>query len=141
MSKPTVYLETTVVGYLAARQQSDIVVASRQLSSQNWWESRDNYQLVVSQIVVDECSAGDAEAAAERLSLIEGVKILGVSPAARQLANELMDRRGIPSTEPRDALHISISAVNGVQYLLTWNFRRIANAVTRSTIEQICRDC
>ncbi len=47
---------------------------------------------------------------------------------------------GVPSSEPRDALHISIAAVNGIKYLVTWNFRHIANAETREVIEQICRD-
>ena len=95
----------------------------------------------MSQIVVDECSAGDSLAAAERLQLIDGIQVLAVSADARHLADELMTKHGIPETEPRDALHIAISAVNGIQYLLTWNFRHIANAETRATIEQICRDC
>lgn len=67
MSKPSVYVETTVVGHIAARQQADIIVAARQLSSRRWWEIRDGYELVVSQIVVNECSAGDSVAANERL--------------------------------------------------------------------------
>ena len=141
MSNPTVYVETTVVGHIAARQQSDIIVAARQLSSRRWWDIRERFRLVVSQIVVDECSAGDSFAASERLQLIDGIQVLAVSADARQLADELMTKHGIPETEPRDALHIAISAVNGIQYLLTWNFRHIANAETRATIEQICRDC
>ena len=141
MSNPTVYVETTVVGHIAARQQSDIIVAARQLSSRRWWDIRERFRLVVSQIVVDECSAGDSFAASERLQLIDGIQVLAVSADARHLADELMIKHGVPETEPRDALHIAISAVNGIQYLLTWNFRHIANAETRATIEQICRDC
>ncbi len=141
MSNPSVYVETTVVGHIAARQQPDIIVAARQLSSRHWWEIRERYKLVVSQIVVDECSAGDSAAARERLQLIDGILVLAVSSDARNLADQLMVRYGIPESEPRDALHISIAAVNGIEYLLTWNFRHIANAETRATIEQICRDC
>jgi PIN domain len=141
MSNPSVYLETTVIGHIAARQQADIIVAARQLSSRSWWDMREKYRLVVSQIVIDECSAGDSNAAIERLQLIEGIQVIAISPEARNLADQLMYRHGIPETEPRDALHISIAAVNGIQYLLTWNFRHIANAETRVTIEQICRDC
>ena len=141
MNKPTLYVETTVVGHIAARQQADIIVAARQLSSRRWWEIRDGYELVVSQLVVDECGAGDSVAANERLQLIDGFQVLGVSADARNLAVQLMTRHGIPETEPRDALHISLAAVNGIQHLLTWNFRHIANAETRASIEQICRDC
>ena len=140
MNTLTVYVETTVIGHIAARQQSDIVVAARQLSSQRWWTARDGYELVVSQIVVDECSAGDTWAASERLELIAGIPILAVSPEAEHLAEHLILGNGVPASEPRDALHISIAAVNGIRYLVTWNFRHIANAETRVVIEQICRD-
>ncbi|MGM0485432.1 MAG: type II toxin-antitoxin system VapC family toxin [Planctomycetota bacterium] len=134
------YLETTVIGHIAARQQADILVAARQLTSQRWWAVRDRYKLVVSQIVVDECSAGDESAASERLALIANIPILAVSADARERAGSVMLRHGIPASEPRDALHIAIAAVNGVQYLVTLNFTHIANAETRSIIEQACRD-
>ena len=110
MSKPTVYVETTVIGHIAARQQADIIVAARQLSSQRWWDVRDRYTLVVSQIVVDECSAGDSSAASERRRLIADIPILAVSAGAKQLAGGLIANHGIPATEPRDALHIAIAA-------------------------------
>lgn len=141
MANSTVYVETTVIGHIAARQQADILVAARQLASQRWWAVRDRYTLEVSQIVVDECSAGDSSAASERLSLIADIPILAVSPEARKLAGDLMLKHGIPVSEPRDALHIAIAAVNGIQYLVTLNFTHIANAETRATIEQVCRDC
>lgn len=139
MSNATVYIETTVIGHVAARQQPDIVVAARQLSSRRWWGIRDRYRLVVSQIVVDECSAGDTTAASERLELINNIPILAVSADAQSIADDLIANYGIPASEPRDALHISIAAVNGIQYLVTWNFRHIANAETRSIIERVCR--
>jgi predicted nucleic acid-binding protein len=141
MTKPSVYFETTVVGHIAARQQSEIIVAARQLSSCRRWAGRDKYRIFVSQVVIDECSAGDATAASERLDLLADKEVLAITAEAKSLASELMLRHGIPHSEPRDALHISLAAVHGIDYLLTWNFRHIANAETRATIEQICRDC
>ena len=82
MSRPSVYVETTVVGHIAARQQSDIIVAARQLSSRRWWDCRDGYRLVVSQVVVDECTAGDAAAANERIELLAGIELLAISDEA-----------------------------------------------------------
>ena len=141
MNKPSVYFETTVVGHIAARQQSDIIVAARQLSSCRWWACRDKYRIVISQVVIDECSAGDPTAATERLELLADMEVLALSSEAESLATELILRHGIPRSEPRDALHISLAAVHGIQFLVTWNFRHIANAETRASIEQICRDC
>ena len=141
MTKPTIYIETTVVGHIAARQQSDITVAARQLASLTWWNRRHEFELFVSQIVLDECRAGDPDAANDRLELVRGLAILDVTPQADDLANVIIARRGIPATEPRDALHIAIAATNGIQYLLTWNFRHIANPTTRTRIENICSGC
>ena len=115
-------------------------MAARQFASHRWWGSRDDYELFVSQIVIDECAAGDPIAASERLEVIENVTILDIKPEATALSQMLIDLHGIPRSEPRDALHIAIAADSGLQYLLTWNFRHIANATTRSLIERICRD-
>ena len=38
-----------------------------------------------------------------------------------------------------DAAHIAIAVTNGVDFLVTWNFRHIANAAMRAQIEQVCR--
>ena len=61
--------------------------------------------------------------------------------AARQdLSRPGVSDPSVPASEPRDAFHIAISAVNGIEYLATWNFKHIANAATRDSIEQTCRD-
>ena len=45
----------------------------------------------------------------------------------------------IPSQAAEDALHIAIAVANGVDYLLAWNCKHIANAAMRSAIEDRCR--
>ena len=71
--------------------------------------------------------------------MIDGIPVLEVTSEAQNLAAALIKYHGIPVGEPRDALHVAIAATNGLQYLLTWNFRHIANAETRNLIEKICR--
>jgi len=44
----------------------------------------------------------------------------------------------VPAREPEDALHIAIAVVNGVEYLVTWNFKHIANATVRWKIHEVC---
>ena len=44
-----------------------------------------------------------------------------------------------PSRDVVIAAHIAIAVTNGVDYLVTWNFRHIANAAMRSRIERACR--
>lgn len=137
----TVYLETTIVGHIAGRLHSDPFVAARQQVTRDWWCNRaPRFTLYVSQLVLDECGAGDPTAAAERFEVVEGLDLLASSDEVDALADALISGMALPASEPRDAFHIAIAAVNGVQYLLTWNFKHIANASLRSRIERICRD-
>lgn len=141
MTKPTVYVETTVVGHLVGRILSDPVVAGRQVATRNWWPiATASFRLFVSRLVIDECGAGDAEAAAERLAAVTSLELLSASTQADELAMQLIADGAIPATEPRDAAHVSLAAVNGMEYLVTWNFKHIANASTRDVIESVCRD-
>ncbi len=136
----TVYIETTIVGHLGGRILDDAIIAARQHSTRAWWTTRSSrYTCFVSLLVIDECSAGNANFAEERLQIISNLDVLGGSPEADELADALLRSKAIPETEPRDAMHISLAATNGVKYLLTWNFEHIANAQLRSKIENTCR--
>jgi hypothetical protein len=138
VTKPTVYVETTVVGYLTARQQIDAVIAGHQIATKKWWSTaRDRFDLVVSQVVVEECADGDPTAAAERLRAIDGLALVGFSAQVEHLIKELLDKCALPRTEPEDAAHIALAAVNSIEYLVTWNLRHIANSVMRRKIEHV----
>jgi len=137
----TVYIETTIVGHIAGREHSDPVVLARQQTSRNWWQTEArNFDVTISQLVLDECSTGDPTAAAERLGVVHGIDMLESSVDVDALAEALIRGKAIPPSEPRDAFHIAIAAVHGVKYLLTWIFRHIANAWLRGRIEHVCRD-
>lgn len=140
-AKRKVYIETTVIGHLVGRILKDPVVAGRQVATRNWWPiALANYELLVSGLVLSECAAGNAIVAAERLAAIASLQLLSPSAEADQLTQELLRKKAFPATEPRDAAHVSLAAVNGIEYLATWNFRHIANASMRTLIESVCRD-
>lgn len=137
----TAYLETTVIGHLVGHLRRNSIIATRQAFTRQWWKTASSqYRFVVSQLVIEECSHGDPIVARERLEMIESLPLLDVSEAVDRLANELMARGAVPSTEPRDAFHVAVAAVNGIQYIVTWNFKHIANARMRLRIETVCRD-
>ncbi len=137
----TIYLETTIVGHLVGRIRRDPLIAARQQVTRDWWrDEAAKYTVLISQLVLDECSEGDPEAAAERLEVVKNLDLLEVSDEVDALAAALIAGNAVPATEPRDAFHIAISAVNGINYLLTWNFKHIANASLRERIEQVCRE-
>ena len=84
--KPSVYIETTVPSYLAAWPSRNLVRAGQQQTTRDWWANRSAYELRVSSLVIAECGAGDSEAAAARLAVLDGVPILESSPEAEALA-------------------------------------------------------
>lgn len=140
MARPTVYLETSFISYLTARPSRDIIVARRQVLAREWWETkRQAFDLVVSQTVIEEAELGDPELAAKRIALVADVPLVAANEDSIRLADALMRRMAIPTHVNADAVHIAIAAVNGVNYLLTWNCTHIANAVLRPIIEQACR--
>lgn len=137
----TIYLETTIVGHLVGRIRRDPLIAARRQVTRDW--SRDEaskYTVLISQLVLDECSEGAPDAAAERLEVVKNLDLLDVSDEVDALAAALIAGNAVPASEPRDAFHIAISAVNGINYLLTWNFKHLANASLRERIEQVCRE-
>jgi len=134
-----VYLETTIPSYLTARPSRDIVRAAEQEVTRGWWLRRSSFALYVSELVLSEVAAGDPGAAEARLDALGGIAILGVNDDARGLATDLLAAAALPPIAVADALHIAIAACNGVDFLLTWNCRHIANAVMRPYIERTCR--
>jgi len=138
--KSKVYVESSVISYLTARASRDILTAANQQVTQEWWlERRPNFDLYVSQLVEQEVGFGDAEAAGKRQQALEGCSFLEITAEAIALAENLISRNAIPKQAAEDALHIAISAVSGMDYLLTWNFKHIANAAMRANVELVCR--
>lgn len=136
----TVYLETSIIGYLASRPSRDLITAANQQLTRDWREEhRKQYDLYVSESVVAECGAGDPQAAQERLNLIDVIPILDVTEDAEKLADQLIKQVPLPTNAEVDALHIAIATVNGINYLLTWNCAHIANAALQPKIETVCR--
>ena len=91
-------------------------------------EQRPLYDVVTSQLVIDEAAMGDADAAGKRLKMLDGIAVLPAYPDADTVAQEIISRSMIPAIARIDVLHVSLAALAGVQYLLTQNCKHIANA-------------
>lgn len=139
--KRRVYIETSVVSYLASRPSRDLVVAGRQQLTHAWWEARrPAFDLVISQVVLDEVRAGDPDAAQRRLAFIADLPLLDVTTATAELAATLIGRVPLPTHAAADAVHMAVAAFHGVDFLMTWNVPHIANATLRRRVEDICRE-
>ena len=137
--KPKVYIETTIVSYLTARPSRDMVIASHQQLVQEWWQKRRrNYDLFISQLVVQEASVGDKQTAQKRIDILKQIPLLELNEDVVVLARELVEKGPLPVKAVEDALHIAIATVHGMDYLLTWNCSHIANASMRTGVLAIC---
>jgi len=139
--KPKVYLETSVVSYLAARPSRDLIVAANQQITHEWWHTRRaRFEVYVSELVVQEARGGDETAAQERLQVLAGLPLLQFNEEVRRLAEALLVGVPLPPKAMADAVHVAFATLNGIDYLLTWNCTHLANATLRSHIERVCRE-
>ena len=135
-----IYIETSVISYLVARMSRDLITAAHQQLTQEWWDSRRaNFDLFISQLVIREAGAGDVQMAQRRLEAVGEIRLLDLNDEALALAYELVETGPLPEKAAEDALHIAVATVHGMDYLLTWNCKHIANAEMRSAVESICR--
>ena len=137
--KAKVYVETTIISYVAASPSRDLVVAAHQQITREWWERRDRFELFVSQAVVEEAARGDVAAAARRAALLSRIPVLELRAEVHDFANRLLRTRIVPAKASMDALHIAVAVVNRVDYLVTWNCVHIANAAIRVKIDRECQ--
>jgi predicted nucleic acid-binding protein len=141
MSKSKVYIESSVISYLTARASRDVVVAGHQQITREWWDNdKGQFDLFISSSVIREVGGGDPEAAQERLRVIAGFQVLTVGQETGRCVQALLSGGALPAKAAEDALHIVLAATNGMDYLLTWNCKHIANATMRKTIERILRE-
>ncbi len=138
--KPKVYIETSIVSYLTADRSSDVITAAHQLTTFDWWENyRQNFEGVVSELVIQEARLGNPQMAQKRLDVLKDIEVLPVNDEARNLAKILVAKKAVPEKASADALHIAVATVEEIEFLATWNFKHIANARMQVKIDEVIR--
>lgn len=80
---------------------------------------------------------GDSAIAAQRLEILRNFPLLEVDQAVQNLAAQFLSQSNLPPKASDDALHIAAATVYGLDYLLTWNCKHIANAQIQKKLVQI----
>lgn len=139
--KRSVYLETSIVSYYTARPSRDLVITAwQEVTHEMWPVLQTDFDRYISALVIQEASRGNREAAEKRLNALSGIPVLELTDQARELANSLITSGAIPATSEEDALHIAVASLNGMEFLLTWNFSHINNALKKSRIVKAIED-
>jgi predicted nucleic acid-binding protein len=137
----TVYIETSILGYLTARSTKNLILAANIEITKDWWESRRNtFILYTSEAVLNEVSQGDLEIATQRLEILRDFPLLELNQNVQALAAQFLTRSNLPPKANVDAIHIAAATVHGMDYLLTWNCKHIANAQLQGKLAEISLD-
>ncbi len=134
--KQSVYIETSVVSYLTARPSKDIVSAGHQMATHDFWDQLPQYDIYLSELVLQEAGRGDERAASARLEALHGIQELEINAECNALAKALVLDGAVPEQYPEDALHIAVASVHSIDVIVTWNFKHINNPATRSKVRQ-----
>lgn len=138
--KKRVYIETSIVSYLTARPTRDLIRMAHQQITLEWWEQyRHEFSLHVSQLVLDEAARGDPDAARRRSTVIRALPLLPLTDEAIALAERLVGSGLIDEKAAMDALHLGVATTHGMDFLLTWNCRHLANARMLTEIGRFVR--
>lgn len=134
----TIYIETSILGYLTARSTDNLILAANIKVTQDWWNTcRSLFTLYSSEIVQDESARGDTEIADQRLNLLQSLMFLDLTEEAVDLAQEFLKQSNLPPKASNDTLHMALATVYGLNYLLTWNCKHMANAQIQRKLSQI----
>jgi predicted nucleic acid-binding protein len=134
----SVYIETSILGYLTARSTDNLIMAANIKLTQDWWDiHRHSFTLYTSEIVEDEAARGDAAIATQRLNLLQSLIFLDLTEEAIELGQQYLQRSNLPPKASNDSLHMALATVYGLDYLLTWNCKHMANAQIQRKLSQI----
>lgn len=139
--KPTLYLETTIPSYLTARPSRDPLMSGQITATKQWSRSRRrDFELFISQLVLDEAARGDAKASARRMRILADLPRWQVTPEVDRLAEAILQRHLLPPKAAVDAFHIATATVHGAHFLLRWNCTHINNREMLPQVERLCRE-
>lgn len=126
-----VYLETSFVSYLVGKETTDVKISSDQAWTRKWWaEIAPECDVFVSDFVLAEARVGNAEQISKRLEFLKGINFVDYDgEKVEALARKLIGDDAFPPNAATDAYHAAVSAVSGMDYLLTWNCKHIANPI------------
>ena len=131
----TAYIETTVPSYYVARTSDSLLHAAKQAATRRWWdEGCSGFELFTSLETLDEAAKGDPLMAADRLKLLRDIPLLPLPDQALELAQSLVISGIFPPKAASDALHIAVASVHRIDYLVTLNFKHIANPFIRDRL-------
>lgn len=137
MSKPLVYVETTIPSAYYTDRRDAAMTANRELTRLWWKSATSSCELVTSPAVLRELANGTSRHVAARMSLLNGLLVLEITPAVQETAATYVHHRIMPAHPFEDALHLALASHHACDVLATWDFRHLANPAKFNFIRRI----
>lgn len=127
MPKSLAYIETTIPNFYYDLRASE-AVATRRAWTREWWDfARHDYQLVTSDEVWVELSAGTSPLVPLRLALLHEMPMIPITREVSDTANTYIRRKLMPGRPSGDAFHLALASHFNCDFILTWNCKHLAN--------------
>jgi predicted nucleic acid-binding protein len=125
--RPKVYVETSVIGaYFEERE--DVVSTAQRHWSRLWWdEIKSEYDVVVSEAVINELANPNYPYSENAVALVEDIQHVESVGEVYDIINIYVTRKLMPRDILGDALHLALASYHKCDYLLTWNCKHLAN--------------
>ncbi|MCL1945886.1 MAG: type II toxin-antitoxin system VapC family toxin [Chitinivibrionia bacterium] len=117
--KSSLYLDTSVIG----GYYDDIFMQDTRLLFEKIKSGKYN-------VFISELTKNELKKAPENVkNLLEDIKyqLVEVSQECKDLAGEYIKEKVVGATSTDDCVHIATATINGVDFLVSWNFKHIVN--------------
>jgi hypothetical protein len=128
-------LETSFFSECCTVRTSEIARGRRATSLEWWQQYAAKFHLTISAEVVRELSSADFPEAVREpaLAMLKGLTLLPLTEEVIAFAELLVSEKVMPGpANEGDALHLAVSIVHQVDFLLTWNQKHLANPNKRT---------
>jgi len=127
--KINIYLDTTIISALFDKRTPE-----RMSQTQQFWEHINDYNVFISELVVDEINGASQFLQDKMLEKVSSFTSLSVTNDVQYLANEYIKSAIFPEKYLADALHVALASTNQIGILLSWNFTHLVKVRTRRMV-------
>lgn len=121
-----IYIETSIPSFYHETRESPEMVARREWTRE-WWETRQQYELVTSDAVFYELDRGDYPSKRDALDLLKGIPVVEIADEITDIVKAYAEHHVMPADPLGDALHLALASFHKCDFLLTWNCQNLAN--------------
>jgi hypothetical protein len=137
MPKPIAYIETTIPNFYYDLRTSE-AVTTRRAWTREWWASAPSqYDLVTSEEVLIELSAGRGRWVPLRLELLDKLPMLPLGPEVAEIVQTYLRHKLMPANPGGDAVHLALASSYRCDFIVTWNCKHLANPNKSAHIHRI----